>query len=607
MSDADDADDATMPDTRASAPSATGIRSTELGDRYEVAELLGRGGMGEVRLARDKKFDRAVAVKLMLETTVDDATLGRFFREARVQGVLDHPAVVPVHDLGIDEHGNPYFVMKRLEGITLADVLMSSDPALREKWPRRKLLPRLVDICLAIQFAHERDVIHRDLKPANLMLGEHGEAYVLDWGLARMVGDRKIEGDVASPSGANGDETRAGDLLGTPGYMSPEQARGEQVDGRTDVFSLGCVLYEILAGRPALARGIAGIQETLDVVELRPSAKSPDVPLELDDLCAEATAGDRAKRPTAGALGDRIQAYLDGDRDEVRRRELGAAMARDARLALDRAIVRDARPEVTHQARAEAIRHASRALVLDPSNSTALDVMSYLLREQPAEIPAEALAAADHERAVTRQKVLHWSRTAVVALIGIELALLFVPIHHVWPVVGMLVFSIASLINIHLMTKKLLPMRSLHYLTFIALTSAALMCAGIVLGPLFILPLIVIGAIGAFVAQPVAYPAWVIAAPLVIPIGILVLLESIGVLPSTFAFRDGSFVLTTWVFDLTPTIAVVLLASSLVVQIFNSMVVAVFQKRAQQAAQNQIHAHQWHLEKLLPDGSRKPR
>ncbi len=217
-------EDPTMPDSRATRTSSTRVMASELGERYEVKDLLGRGGMGEVRLARDRRIDREVAVKMM-RTVSDEATMARFFREARVQGRLEHPAVVPIHDLGIDDGGNPYFVMKRLEGTTLADVINSKDPELAAKWPRRKLLTRFVDICLAIQFAHERDVIHRDIKPANLMLGEHGEAYVLDWGLARVVGDRRIEGDAATPSADEADATQAGELMGTPGYMSPERSR----------------------------------------------------------------------------------------------------------------------------------------------------------------------------------------------------------------------------------------------------------------------------------------------------------------------------------------------------------------------------------------------
>jgi serine/threonine protein kinase len=390
-------DDATLPDTGRGHPASGRTASADLGERYELGAVLGRGGMGEVRLARDTRIQRNVAVKLLRSQLRDDDTLGRFFREARVQGVLEHPAVVPVHDLGLDPTGNPYFVMKRLAGTTLADVLVSSDADLRARWPRRQLLARLIDICLAIEFAHTQGVIHRDLKPANIMLGDFGEAYVLDWGLARLTSDADASQLVTSLSGDDLGHTAAGDLLGTPGYMSPEQARGEPVDLRTDVFALGCVLFEILAGKPAMPRGLAGLAATVASHEHRPSKVVADVPPELDDLCARATTAAAAERPTARQLADGIQAYLDGDRDSERRRELAELHAMAAEVATR---------EDSHETRALAMREAGRALALDPQNTRAQFVLSRLLLEPPTAIPAAALRAADDERGETRQDVL---------------------------------------------------------------------------------------------------------------------------------------------------------------------------------------------------------
>src|SRR5688572_28546648 len=135
--------------------------------------------MGEVWIAKDTRIQRDVAVKL-LRTTADQHAEARFFREARVQATLDHPAVVPVHDLDVGLEGRPYFVMKRLAGTTLHDALAARDAA----FSQRVLLARLIDICFAIEFAHERGVVHRDVKPGNIMLGNYGEAYLLDWGVA---------------------------------------------------------------------------------------------------------------------------------------------------------------------------------------------------------------------------------------------------------------------------------------------------------------------------------------------------------------------------------------------------------------------------------------
>jgi serine/threonine-protein kinase len=138
---------------------------------YEVGEVIGRGGMGEVVSARDRRIGRDVAIKRLRGDARSDATIARFLREARIQARLDHPAIVPVHELGIDADGCPYFTMRRLAGVTLAKHLAEQAPA-------KPMLHAFVNICLAIQFAHERGFIHRDLKPANIMLGEYGEVYI---------------------------------------------------------------------------------------------------------------------------------------------------------------------------------------------------------------------------------------------------------------------------------------------------------------------------------------------------------------------------------------------------------------------------------------------
>jgi serine/threonine protein kinase len=209
---------------------------------------------------------------------------------------------VPVHDVGSD--ATPYFAMKRLTGVTLADVLEAQacgDDEARTRWPRRTLLARLVDVCLAIELAHRRGVVHRDLKPANIMLGDFGETYVLDWGLARVLANAELPARDLPSSGDAPTHTVAGAMLGTPGYMSPEQVRGEPVDARADVYALGCILYEILAGEAAVPRDRA-IEATLEAHELRPS-RSPgavDIAPELDDRAVRATASEgertRARR-----------------------------------------------------------------------------------------------------------------------------------------------------------------------------------------------------------------------------------------------------------------------------------------------------------------------
>ena len=201
--------------------------------------MLGEGGMGEVRLCHDHLVGRDVALKVMQPGAAAHAeSRERFVREARVQGQLEHPAIVPVYDIGLRENGELYFAMKRVRGVTLRDVVRDERAALAAGLPplrsRRALLSALSHVCLTVDYAHGRGVVHCDLKPGNVMLGDFGEVYVLDWGLAKCggvaepgvtrVGARRVRPtkDEASERGA----TMAGSLLGTPGYMAPEQARG---------------------------------------------------------------------------------------------------------------------------------------------------------------------------------------------------------------------------------------------------------------------------------------------------------------------------------------------------------------------------------------------
>lgn len=210
--------------------------------------------MGEVRLTRDARIGRHVAVKRLLEPLSGEATRRRFLREARIQGQLEHPAVVPVYDLDFDEQGQPFFTMKRVRGQTLSRILELSargDTETRERFGRRRLLAAFTQACHAVHYAHVRGVVHRDLKPSNIMIGDYGEVYVLDWGVARVDKDASDEDErLPVVLDASMGLTRGGDLVGSLGYMAPEQMQGLTVDGRADVFALGVVLYEILTLRP---------------------------------------------------------------------------------------------------------------------------------------------------------------------------------------------------------------------------------------------------------------------------------------------------------------------------------------------------------------------
>lgn len=240
-------------ESRTVTPEATG--------RYERQDELGRGGIGRVLLAFDRHLGREVALKELIDdgapgssvpTDPTSPTVARFLREARVTGLLDHPNIMPVYELGQRDDGTFYYTMRLVRGRTLGDALQDAS-GLKG---RLRLLDRFVDLCQAIAFAHSRGVVHRDIKPDNVMLGAFGETVVLDWGLAKMRGTRDVQGSelrreldlLLQPEHSR---TLAGRALGTPAYMSPEQAEGamDEIDERSDVWALGAVLFEILTGQ----------------------------------------------------------------------------------------------------------------------------------------------------------------------------------------------------------------------------------------------------------------------------------------------------------------------------------------------------------------------
>ena len=229
-----------------------------VGGRIDLHDTLGEGGMGVVHLATQATLGRHVAVKTLKPGVTSPEAALRILREAWVTGALEHPNVVPVHDVGVDAEGAPVIVMKRIEGRSWADLMRDPDEIARRFGvtdPLEWNLRTLASVCNAAHFAHSRGILHRDLKPDNVMIGEFGEVYVLDWGIARVL--ERSELRVSRDSRGKLDEP--GNLVGTYVYMSPEQASGrtDEVDERTDVFALGAMLYYVLTGRPPYQGGSA--------------------------------------------------------------------------------------------------------------------------------------------------------------------------------------------------------------------------------------------------------------------------------------------------------------------------------------------------------------
>ncbi len=220
--------------------------------RFEVVEKLGQGGLGEVVGARDNDIGRHVAIKRIRPDRASRGAFLRFVQEVRTVGRLDHPGIVPIHDVGRDERGDYYFVMKLVRGETVDDLiarLRAGDRQAHAEWPFERRVALFTALLHAVAHAHERGVVHRDIKPENVMIGPHGQVQLLDWGVAKVLGAAEAPADQphSDPSTSGSvTHTRAGSLIGTPRYMSPEQAAGEPVDVRADTWALSMLLYELL-------------------------------------------------------------------------------------------------------------------------------------------------------------------------------------------------------------------------------------------------------------------------------------------------------------------------------------------------------------------------
>ena len=381
----------------ASAP-VVGYEATALPDesdtRYAERALLGAGGMGKVMLAHDARVGRDVAVKqLHTDRELAPEDRARFLREARVQGQLEHPAIVPVYDIDQRPDGTTFFTMRRVLGRTLHQIiadLRAGEPLATNRYTQRELLTAFATICLTVDYAHSRGVIHRDLKPANVMLGDFGEVYVLDWGLARVVDEDRRPG--------GGRLSMTGDLLGTPMYMAPEQMADPSVGPAADVFSLGAMLFELLTLERL--RDPASIYAPPDA---RPSVRAParDIAPELETICVRATEADPADRyASPRALQEAIGRYLEGDRDREQRVRLASHHATRAHQALARAhaVPRTAMDpaqsddtaanDAYERERGIALRELTRAIALDPANDDYIEALTSTLAMPPRVIPA---------------------------------------------------------------------------------------------------------------------------------------------------------------------------------------------------------------------------
>jgi serine/threonine protein kinase len=586
-------------------------------DRYQLVRELGRGGMGEVHLCLDRRIGREVARKRCTAPVQAQGTAGggvgitdRFLREICVQGQLEHPTIVPLHDLSVGKDGEVYFTMKHVRGRTLKSILASlrsGDAAEKARSPLRKLLGAFASVCLGVAFAHSRGVIHRDLKPENLMLGEFGEVYVLDWGVAKVVGvpeSRRASlspgGDAAPFATPNAGETTPGSIIGTPGYMSPEQcvARPE-VDERADVYALGAILFEIVAGVPLHeGDGVRRIQSTLAGADARISVRAPSlepVP-ELEAACVKAT----ARRPQdrfAGAreLHDVVERFLNHDRDLELRRELASKHAAAAAAAVDLALSPTSSQD---QGRRTGMAEAGRALALDPGNEDAMRVMLRLLTTPPRGTPPEVDAELD-----TRLREFRREQGGFTALGILGLMLVF-PLYAWMGVRSWLWFWMFAAVAAAFGGFQLLVSRG--KVTgdggqLVSMTLGALAMCGFTAtcGPVLLVPgfaaLLTLGH-----ALHVDRHRLVIFALGCIPILVPVVLQALGLLPPSYAFDERGMTILPVVIELRQSTTMPVLFISALLLVGVAAMGGAQARNSIREAERRLSVHAWQLRQLVP-------
>ena len=581
--------------------------------RYEVRSLLGKGGMGEVHLCHDQLVGRDVALKVVKSHGLTGSQPGlaaRFLREARIQGQLEHPAIVPVYDLGSTRDGTAYFTMKRVRGMTLGEVLDSlsrGDPDTVATYSRRKLLTAFSSVCLAVDFAHGRGVIHRDLKPSNVMLGDYGEVYVLDWGLAK--GPESAGGEEPWPQPAESAphtdlRTVRGLFLGTPGYMAPEQARGDAnaLDPRSDVYALGAILFELLALSPLHPRADTAtvLASTLNGVNGRPGDRAPDrdIPPELDAICERATSLDRNERfLTARALHQAVERFLDGDRDLTLRRTLAEDHAATAEAAAERAL---GPQTVGHNDRRMALRAVGQSLGLDPTNPVALRTLVRLLTDPPHALPTQA----KDELAENAREQHRFA--ARIAFTGYLFTPLFVPllfwmgIKDATSAVLCLALGLPAIaLSFYISRARRTPAFLQHVLVILAAASIASM--GRMFGPYILLPCLAIVNTLGFVIWPTrAGRAWFVLAGC-LSVAVPALLEWTHLWDPSYLFKDGQMVLVPHMLGLgeVPT-SVFLLCIHVGVIVGGSWAIGRL-RDALTKAEERLWLQSWQLRQLIPE------
>jgi serine/threonine-protein kinase len=516
--------------------------------------------------------------------------------------------------MGVDPNGGAYFTMKRVQGATLAEILAGlrkGNADLVDRFTHHKLLSAFSSVCLAVDYAHSRGVVHRDLKPANIMLGDFGEVYLLDWGLAKLT---RVAEPAATPVSEASTgvletgrlQTGVGQILGTPGYIAPEMLAGQPVDHRADVYALGAILFEILAQEPLHRRGavLQTLGSNMMKPDARPSVRAPhlSVPPELDEACVTATALAPCDRfSTARALQEAVESYLAGDRDLALRRGMAQHHAERAEAAATQISMAKAESR-DGMAHGQAMRDVGRALALDPHNAGALTTMVRLMGHPPAELPPRA--EREFEEDVERQtRVGH--RAGVMAY-GSLLALfpfyLWMGVRSVgtWLIaLGCLALAtvgcwVASQRKTHSLPLSLGVLVS-STVGFIVMSRS--------FGAFVLVPFLVIANTLAWAASPDRTPRWLKLLVGCVGVGIPITAEWTGFLPPSYVFVNGTVTLLPHMNGLsrTPTLVFLTVATLSVIAFAFQYVTRI--RAALFRAERRLFVQAWQLRQLVGGGS----
>ena len=574
--------------------------------RYTEQILLGEGGMGKVHLCRDELIGRDVAMKVILPDLEADAGIrARFLREASVQGQLEHPNIVPVHEIGATPEGASFFTMKRVRGSTLDEIIRrtaAGDASLADRFTMHRLLTAFVSVCLAVDFAHSRGVIHRDLKPGNVMLGDFGEVYVLDWGIAKLARDSEPEraADAVRDQldmlerGSPVPKTAEGAILGTVAYMAPEQLRGKPASVQSDVFALGAILFELLTGL-VLREGVSFAGAARGRHDARCSSRAPDrgIAPELEAICVRATAVDPGQRfPSARALSEDVERFLEGDLDLVRRREQAASHVKTAQDALARATA-----DTDEQAATRAMRELGAALALDPENVDARALVVETLTTVPRKLPREVVEALEQAE---RNTVVAGARRLPIILLcwlGFTPLLYWAGVRQLGAVfVGLFLLSLGTVIGAVVARRAASVV--LEYAALVAV-ALGMVAAGRAFGPFVLAPTLLATFAAALQLHPRARVRMVALAACVAALVLSVALEYSGALPRMVGVVPPALVIH--ISDAVregPTTIVIVLAN-VTATISTALIIANVRARLTRA-EERLLIHSWQVRGMMP-------